>query len=182
MERVVITGMGVVSPLGCTLESFWRRLAAGESGIGRITRFDTEGFAVNVAAEVREFSPDDFVDPKEQRRMDPYCLYAMAGAKLAVADSGIDFDSCDRDRCGVAIASGIGGLETIYANSVALHEKGPRRVSPFCVPMIIPNMGAGMVAINMNLTGPNFCVVTACASAVHTIGKPLGRSGWARRT
>ncbi len=171
MEKVVITGLGVVSPLGCTLDSFWNRLSSGESGIVRITHFDTADFPVNIAGEVREFNPDEFIDPKEQRRMDPFCHFAVAAAKMAVADSGIDFDACDRDRCGVAIASGVGGIGTIYDNAVALHDKGPRRVSPFTVPMIISNMGAGMVAIDLNLTGPNFCVVTACASAVHTLGQ-----------
>ena len=170
MEKVVVTGLGVVSPLGCTLDSFWSRLSAGESGIGRITRFDTAGLPVNVGAEVRDFNADDFIDPKEQRRMDPFCRYAMAASKMAVADSGIDFDACDRNRCGVAIGSGVGGLGTIYDNSVTLAEKGPRRVSPFTVPMLIANMGAGMVAIDLQLFGPNFTAVTACASAVHTIG------------
>ena len=170
MERVVITGLGVVSPLGCTLDSFWSRLSAGESGIGRIKNFDTTDFPVDVAGEVKEFEPDAYIDPKEQRRMDPYCRYAVAASKMAVADAGIDFDSCDRSRCGVAIASGVGGIGTIHENSIALHDKGPRRVSPFTVPMIISNMGAGMTAIHLGLTGPNFCVVTACASSIHTIG------------
>ncbi|MGI6496455.1 MAG: beta-ketoacyl-ACP synthase II [Kiritimatiellia bacterium] len=170
MERVVITGLGVVSPLGCSLDTFWGRLVAGESGIGRITRFDISGYSVDIAAEVRDFDADAFIDPKEQRRMDPFCRFAVAGAKLAVADSGIDFDACDRDRCGVSISSGVGGLGTTYEGSVLIHEKGPRRISPFTVPMVIPNIAAGMVAIDFHLTGPNYCVVTACASAVHAIG------------
>ena len=170
MERVVITGLGIVSPLGCDLEAFWSRLVSGESGVGRITRFDASGYPVDIAAEVRDFDADRFIDPKEQRHMDPYCRFAVAAAKMAVADSGIDFDACDRGRCGLAIGSGIGGLGTTFDNSVALHEKGPRRVSPFTVPMVIPDMGSGIASIDLGLGGPNFCVVTACASAAHSIG------------
>ncbi len=169
-RRVAITGLGVVSPLGCDLESLWSRLLAGSSGVCRIDRFDTADFGVKIAAQVRDFDPSAFVAPKEKRRMDRFCWYALAAAQMAVRDAGIDLSRHAPDRGGVAISSGVGGLETLAEQSRILSEKGPRRVSAFTVPSMITNMGAGLVAIAHNLQGPNFAVVTACASGLHSIG------------
>ncbi len=169
-RRVVITGMGVVSPLGCDLETFWRRLLACAGGVAPIDRFDASGFGVRIAAQVRGFDPDRFVPPREQRRMDRYCWYALAAARLALEDSGVDLGGLDPARAGVAISSGVGGLETLEEQARVLAGKGARRISPFTVPAMIVNMGAGLVAIEHNLQGPCYAVVTACATALHSIG------------
>ena len=169
-KRVVVTGLGAVSPLGCGADSFWKNATAGVSGVGRIDRFDPKDFSVQIAAQIRDFNADTFIPPKEQRRMDRFSIYGISAAKLAVADSGVDFSKTDPERCGVAIAAGMGGMETMDSEHRALFEKGPRRVSPFTVPSMIPNMPAGLIAIEYGLKGPNFAVVTACASALHSLG------------
>jgi 3-oxoacyl-[acyl-carrier-protein] synthase II len=170
-RRVVITGLGVVSPLGSDLTVFWQRLINGTSGIRRITKFDASAMATQIAGEVVEFEIDKFIPKKEQRRMDPFCHYAVAAAKLAVDDSGIQFASEDLFRAGCMVGSGVGGLITMEEQHSVLLNRGPDRSSPFMIPMMIVNMASGLVAIEHGLKGPNMCVVTACASGTHSIGE-----------
>lgn len=170
-RRVVITGLGVVSPAGSSLEKFWENLTAGKSGIGRITKFDPEGFPVQIAGEVKDFDPLQYFDRKEVRRTDPFIQFAVGAAVQAVEQSGLEESDVDKTRVGVLIGSGIGGLSTIEQQLKILWEKGPRRVSPFCVPMEIINMASGLVSIRFGYKGPNISVVTACATGTHTIGE-----------
>ncbi|MBI1736618.1 MAG: beta-ketoacyl-ACP synthase II [Candidatus Rokubacteria bacterium] len=177
-RRVVITGLGALTPLGNTLDEFWAGLREGRSGIGRITKFDADvkddrgeyRFATRIAGEVRNFDPLRFVDKKEARRLDPYLQYAMAGSVMAVEDSGIDPGKVDSTRFGVLIGSGIGGITTLLDSHQALLSKGPDRVSPFFIPMLIINMAAGLVSMRFGAKGPNSAVVTACATGNHAIG------------
>ena len=162
--------MGAISPLGCQLGAIWQRLTAGTSGISLIDRFDTADYGVKIAGQVLEFDVNAFIPPKEQRRIDRYSWYALAAAKLAVQDSGIDFAREDPMRGGCVVSAGIGGLETLGEQVKTLMEKGPRRVSPFTIPAMIPNISAGLIAIEHHLLGPNYAPVTACASGLHSIG------------
>ena len=170
MNRIVITGIGVVSPLGSDLNTFWSRITAGTNGVGKITRFDATSFPVNIAAEVKDFDVNLFLDPKAQRRMDPYTHYAIAASKMAVTDSGIDFSKGDPYRRGCIVSSGVGGITTTEQEVYRLKERGPSRVSPFCIPQIIVNIASGMIAIEHNLKGPNYAIISACASGLHSIG------------
>ena len=172
-RRVVITGLGVVSPLGCDLTVFWQRLMTGVSGIRRITKFDASAMATQIAAEVVEFEIDKFIPKKEQRRMDAFCHYAVAASKMAVQDSGLQFANENAERCGCMIGSGVGGLITMEEQHSVLLNRGPDRSSPFMIPMMIVNMASGLVAIEHGLKGPNTCVVTACASGTHSIGDAM---------
>ncbi len=169
-RRVVITGMGAISPLGCQLGAIWQRLTAGTSGISLIDRFDTADYGVKIAGQVLEFDVNAFIPPKEQRRIDRYSWYALAAARMAVEDSGIDFAREEPTRSGCVVSAGIGGLETLGEQVKTLMEKGPRRVSPFTIPAMIPNISAGLIAIEHHLLGPNYAPVTACASGLHSIG------------
>lgn len=169
-RRVVVTGLGTVSPVGIGKDDFWRALVAGESGIGKITAFDARDFASQIAGEVKDFDIADFMDNREARRMDRFSQFAIAASKLALEDSGLKIDSSNAERVGVIIGSGIGGLSTLEAQHEILLTKGPRRVSPFLVPMMICNMAAGQVSIVVGAKGPNSCTVTACASGGHAIG------------
>ncbi|MDP6631706.1 MAG: beta-ketoacyl-ACP synthase II [Kiritimatiellia bacterium] len=173
MRRVVISGLGVVSPLGCDMPAVWQKLQAGESGIGPITKFDATDFASRIAGEVSDFDPSVAVDRKAQRRMDEFSLFALVAAKSAVEDSGIDFTAEDPTRMGVIVNSGIGGLQTLEVQQKSMLERGPSRCSPFMIPQMIINMAGGLIAIEYNCQGPNFAVVTACASASHGIGESL---------
>ena len=170
-RRVVITGLGVVSPVGSSVTKFWENLTAGKSGIGRITKFDPEGFPVQIAGEVKDFDPLEYFDKKEVRRTDPFIQFAVGAAVQAVKSSGLEESDVDKTRVGVLIGSGIGGLSTIEQQLKILWEKGPRRVSPFCVPMEIINMASGLVSIRFGYKGPNISVVTACATGTHAIGE-----------
>ena len=170
-RRVVITGMGVVTPLGCDLEAFWKNLLAGKSGIAPITRFDTTDFDSKIGGEVKDFNAEDFMPVKETRRTDRFTQYAVGAARKAVADSGIDFSKADANRVGVLIGSGIGGMETIEEQARVLFQKGPGRVSPFMIPMLIVNMASGYVSMLLGAKGPNFAVVSACATATHALGE-----------
>ncbi len=177
MRRVVVTGMGMVTPLGCGVEATWSRLIAGASGAGPITRFDATGLATTYACEVPRgdgsdgtFAPDDWMEPKEQRKVDEFILYAMAAAAQAVEASGWAPDEAGRLRTGVMIGSGIGGLTSIAETAVTLHERGPRRVSPFFIPSSLINLASGQVSIRYGFRGPNHSVVTACATGTHAIG------------
>ena len=170
MERVVVTGMGVLSPIGSTLSEYWLHLESGKSGIGPLTRFDASEFRTQIAAELKDFDPARFLDAKDARRLPNFIQYAVAAAKMALEDAGIAPGSFDPDRAGVVVGSGIGGIDVIEEQHKILLSKGPRRVSPFFVPHEIINMGAGKISIDLNLRGPNSATVTACASANHAIG------------
>lgn len=170
-RRVVITGMGVVSPLGSDLEVFWQNLVAGRSGIGPVTRFDVTNFDSKIGGEARDFRPEEFIPVKEVRRTDRFVQFAAVASKKAVADSGLDCAKEDPDRVGVIVGSGIGGMETIIDQVGALLNKGPQRVSPFMIPMLIVDMASGYVSMLFGAKGPNFCVVSACASATHSLGE-----------
>src|SRR5579871_727315 len=146
-RRVVITGMGVLTPLGCELETFWQNLVAGKSGIGPITRFDAKDFDCRVGGEIKAFKAEDFMPIKETRRTDRFVHYACGAARKAIADSGIDISKSDPNRIGVLIGSGIGGMETIEDQMTTLIRKGPNRVSPFMIPMLIVNMASGYVSM-----------------------------------
>jgi len=172
-RRIVITGLGVVSPLGCDLKLFWEQISAGKSGIRAIERFDASRFYSRIAGEVKDFDVNKFVTMKEQRRMDPYCHYAFGAAKNAVADAGLDMTKEDPLKVGVIVGSGIGGLRTLHTQYDIYREKGPDRCSPFLIPMMISNMASGNIAIELNMKGPNYAVVSACATALHAIGDAL---------
>lgn len=173
MKRVVITGLGVVSPLGCDLDIFWENVKAGKSGIGRITKFDATDFASQIAGEVSGFEPDSYVPPKEQRRLDEYSLFGVVASKKAFDDSGLDMSKEDAGRAGVIIGSGVGGLQTLEKQHTILVEKGPSKCSPFMIPHMISNICGGLVAIDLGMKGPNYSVVSACASAAHSIADGL---------
>jgi len=169
-KRVVVTGMGAVTPVGLGKDRFWSAVKDGISGIGEITKFDSSGFDSKIAAEVKGFVPSDFIDRKEARRMDTFTQYAIAGAKMAVEDGMIDMDRIDKNKLGVVLGSGIGGIETLENQFRVIFEKGPSRISPFFIPMMISNMAAGQVSIVFGARGPNETVVTACASGTNAIG------------
>jgi 3-oxoacyl-[acyl-carrier-protein] synthase II len=175
LNRVVVTGLGVVSPIGNDLSTFWDSLLAGKSGAGPLTRFDPDSFptpfTTRIAAEVKDFDPLPFIDKKDVRKMDIFIQYAVAAAKMAIADAKLDMEKEDLDEVGVYIGSGIGGMNTIETNARLLHERGPKRVSPFFIPMLIANMASGQVSILTGAKGPNSASVTACASGTHSIGE-----------
>jgi 3-oxoacyl-[acyl-carrier-protein] synthase II len=171
MKRVVITGLGVVSPVGSELKTFWENITAGKSGVSKISKFDISDFPVQIAAEVKDFNPLEYFDKKEVRRTDPFIQYAMGAAVQAVKNAGLDTDKVDPERVGVLIGSGIGGIRTIEEQHTTLLNKGPKRVSPYCVPMEIINMASGLVSIRFGFKGPNISVVTACATGTHAIGE-----------
>ncbi len=168
-NRVVITGMGVISPLGHSLDVFWNALLEGKSGIGPLTRFDASAYPSRIVGEVKDFDPDIYMDKKEARRMDLSEQYAMAAAEQAVKDSGMNLDTMDKDRCGVVIGSGIGGISTFEKQHSLLENSGPGRVSPFFIPMMIIDMCAGLVSIRYGFRGPNYATVSACASSAHAL-------------
>ncbi len=177
MRRVVVTGMGLVSPLGVGVDLNWRRLTAGESGLGRITNFDPVDVTCQVAGQVpRGDAPgslnlDDYIEHKEQKKMDDFIHFALVAATEAVKDSGyVPANDEDRERAGVMVGSGIGGLNEIYETSIVMHEKGPRRVSPFFIPRSLINLASGQISIQYGYRGPNHSVVTACATGAHAIG------------
>lgn len=171
MNRVVVTGVGVVSSLGNGIDDFWNSLKAGKSGITGVTRFEASDIASQVASEVTNFNAEDFMDPKEVRRNDRYTHLALAASRFALADSNLSKDTLVPDRTGVLVGSGIGGMETIEKQMTTLIEKGPRRVSPFMIPSLIANIAGGVIAIDLGAQGPNFSVVSACASGSHAIGE-----------
>ncbi len=169
-RRVVVTGVGALTPVGNTAEEFWSALVEGRSGIGAITRFDASGYPTRIAGEIRNFDPLKYVDKKEARRLDPYLHYAMACACMAVEDASLDTASVDGERFGVMIGSGIGGITTLLEGERTRIEKGFDRVSPFVIPMLIINMASGLVSMRFGAKGPNSSVVTACATGNHAIG------------
>lgn len=169
-RRVVITGLGLVTPLGTGVEKTWRAICAGESGIARITRFDPAGYDAQIAGEVKDFDPARFIEKKEIKKMDTFIHYAVGAAQLAVDDAGLKVKPEEATRVGVYIGSGIGGLGSIEHYHDVLKAKGPGRVSPFFIPMTIINLASGQVAIRIGAKGPNSCAVTACATGNHCIG------------
>jgi len=171
-KRVVITGLGVITPLGQGIGAFWENLLAGQCGIGPVTAYDTEGYACAIAGEVKDFDPTPaFPSPKEVRRTDRFTQFAMVAGWEAINDSGLDLDAADRDRIGAFIGSGIGGLGTMEKQHKTLLDRGPGRVSPFFIPMMILNMASGMFSLYNGLRGPNIATCSACATASHAIGE-----------
>lgn len=172
-HRAVITGMGVISPVGNSVEDFWKSLINGESGIDFLTRFDVSDLSTKVAGEVKNFEPTEWLDKKESRRMDRFAQFAVAAGKMAIQDSGLDLESINKERAGAVIGCGIGGVTTFEEQKEVLMKKGSGRVSPFFVPMLISNMAAGHLSIEFGLQGPSMTVVTACASATNAIGEAM---------
>lgn len=171
-RRVVVTGLGVISPVGNNLKTFWDNLVHGRSGIGRITQFDASTYDCQIAGEVENFNPAEYLrNPKDVRRTDRFTQFAMACSKLALDDSGLDLGKVDKTRFGVLVGSGIGGLRTLEDQHTILMNKGASRVSPFMVPMMIVNMASGLISIEYSLEGPNFAIVSACATAANSVGE-----------
>jgi len=168
--RVVVTGMGLVTSLGLDLHTFWANVTGGRSGVSRITTFDTSGFTTRIAAEIRDFDPEQFMSRKDARRMDRFAQFAVAATRSALADAAFEIPTDAADRTGVLIGSGIGGILTMERQYDVLYEKGPSRISPFFIPMLISDMASGQVSILFGAKGPNSTVVTACATGTHAIG------------
>lgn len=177
-QRVVITGLGIISPVGTGLERFWSAITGGVSGIRRITKFDADNYVTKIAGEVVDFEYSQYLKKKEARHMDRFTQFAVVGAGMALDDAGLELAKENRDRIGVIFGSGVGGIETLEEQSKVLAEKGPGRVSPHFVPMMIANMGAGQVAINFGLSGPNITTVTACASSSNALGDAFKMLQW----
>ena len=173
MNRVVVTGMGAITPIGNDVESFWNGLKEKKVGIGPITYFDTAEYKAKLAAQVKEFDPKQYMDPKAARRMETFSQYAVAAAKQALEDAGIDMAKEDPYRVGVCVSSGIGSLQAVEREYKKLLEKGPGRVNPLLVPLMISNMAAGNVSIQFGLKGKSINVVTACATGTHSIGEAM---------
>ena len=169
-KRVVITGLGAITPIGIGKEEYWEALLAGKNGIGRITRFDPSEFDAQIAGEVKGFDPTKYIDKKEAKRMDRCTQFAVSAAKLAIEDAKLDLEKEDLDRIGTFVGTGIGGMETMHGQYEKYFSKGPSRISPFFVPMMIPNMPAGQVSITFHLHGPSSCMATACATGTNCIG------------
>ncbi len=172
-RRVVVTGLGAVTPIGNDVQTFWDNLIAGKNGIGVITQFDPTDSKVKIAGEVKDFDYTKYIDKKEGRHMDRVAQFAVAVAKMAVADAKLDLKAIDPVRCGVCVGTGIGGIQTFLEQAHIYYEKGPHRISPFFIPMDIPNMPAGQIGIALGFKGPNTAVITACATGTNCIGDAL---------
>ena len=172
-KRVVITGLGCYSPVGNDPQTAWENILAGKSGVGPITHYDTTDYRVKFGAEVKDFDPQSLFGVREARRMDRFTQFAVASACQAVADAGLDIgkNNGDRDRIGVIIGTGIGGMGTQLEQARVFYDRGPNKVSPFMVPMILPDAASSMVAIHLGVRGPNMAIVTACASGTNAIGE-----------
>lgn len=169
-RRVVITGFGLITPLGIGVDESWAALCSGKSGITEITRFDASDFDTKIAGEVKGFHPEDFLPKKEAKRTQTFIAYAIATSRMAIEDSGLVIDSTNENRVGVLTGCGLGGLQILEQTSKVLEEKGPRRVTPFFIPMLIGNMAAGMISIFLGAKGPNASISTACAAGTHAVG------------
>ena len=169
-KRVVITGLGLITPLGTGVDDTWNALCKGQSGIAEITRFDASGFDTKIAGEVKNFHPEDFLLKKEAKRTQIFIAYAVAASRMAVEDSGLKIDKTNEDRIGVVTGCGLGGLHLLEETTVILQKKGPKRVTPFFIPMMIGNMAPGMISIYLGAKGPNSSIATACASGTHAVG------------
>jgi 3-oxoacyl-[acyl-carrier-protein] synthase II len=170
-RRVVVTGVGLVTPCGIGIDNVWNNILSGQSGIGPITRFDIIQFDTKFAGEIKEFNPEDYIQPKEVKKMDLFIQYAIAAAQIAVNDAGLDMGREDSERVGVVVGTGLGGLPTLEKYHSILLERGPGRISPFFIPMLIANEAPGHIAIQHGIKGPNLCIVTACATGAHSIGE-----------
>lgn len=170
-RRVVVTGLGLVTPLGIGIDNVWKRILNGDSGISYITRFDASSHETKIAGEVKDFRPEEYVSPKDLKRMDLFIQYALAASKIAIEDSGIDISKENPDRVGVVVGTGLGGLPTLEYYHKVLLERGPSRISPFFIPMLIANEASGHIAMKYGFKGPNLCIVTACATGSHSIGE-----------
>jgi 3-oxoacyl-[acyl-carrier-protein] synthase II len=170
-NRVVITGIGVITSLGIGKDKYWNALINGVSGISPVTRFDASDYPTRIAGEIHDFNPHDYIDKKEARRMDRFAQFAVASSALALEDAGIDLTGEDLDRVGVFLGTGIGGTESFEEQHRVLLEKGPNRVSPLFVPMMIGNMGAGQISIQFGIRGPNVTIVNACAASANAVGE-----------
>ncbi|AQQ71808.1 3-oxoacyl-[acyl-carrier-protein] synthase 2 [Limihaloglobus sulfuriphilus] len=179
-RRVVITGMGCVTALGETADTLYENVCSGKSGVSPIERFDTTDYPVRFGGEVKTFNPDDYINHREAKRLDPFSQYAVASAITAAKDSGIEFDEELALRSGVIIGTGIGGIIEIEAQHIRLLEKGPGKVSPFCVPKLMGNAASGNVSIQLGIKGPNMCVISACASAAHAMGESYNQIAFGR--
>ena len=169
-RRVVITGVGLITPLGIGVSETWEGLCSGKSGIGEITRFDTTNFKTKIAGEVKNFNPEDFLPTKEAKRTEPFIAYAIAAARMAVEDSGLKIDSSNGDRVGVITGCGLGGLGIMERTIISVDKRGPKRVTPFFIPMMMGNMAPGMISIHFGAKGPNSSIATACAAGAHAVG------------
>jgi 3-oxoacyl-[acyl-carrier-protein] synthase II len=169
-RRVVVTGLGLVSPVGNDIATAWEHILKGVSGIGPVTHFDASGYATRIAGEIRDFDPAQWIAPKEVKKMDPFIHYGIAAGTMALRDSGLEVTEANAPRVGVAVGAGIGGIHTIQETAIELKEKGPRRISPFFVPSAIVNMVSGHLSIMFGLKGPNIACVTACTTSTHNIG------------
>ena len=169
-RRVVITGMGLVTPLGIGVKPTWVSVCAGQSGIGEITRFDCSAYATKIAAEVKDFKPQDFMPKKDARRVEPFIAYALAATRMAIEDSGLVIDSSNETRVGVITGCGLGGLRFMEDTVLRVSQEGPRRVSPFFIPMMIGNMAPGLISVHFGARGPNSSLATACAAGAHAVG------------
>lgn len=171
MKRVVITGLGAITPIGIGKENFWSSLIQGKSGIGYITRFDTTDYDTKIGAEVKDFDPTDYIDKKEAKRMDRFTQFAVAATKLALEDGNIDLEKENLDKIGVVVGAGIGGMETLETEFNKMKDRGPSRVSPLFIPMMISNMAPGQISMTFGLKGSSMAITTACASGTHAIGE-----------
>ncbi len=169
-RRVVVTGIGAITPIGNGKEGYWSALKAGKPGIDKITKFDATDYTAQIAGEVKDFEPTDFIDKRDAKKMDRFSQFAIAATRMAIEDAKIELEKIDRTRFGVVIGSGVGGIETLEKEYEKLQSKGPNRVSPFFIPMMISNMSAGQISIIFGAKGPNTTVVTACASSTNAIG------------
>ena len=170
-RRVAVTGLGFITPIGNDIETVWSNMVEGVSGVGHITRFNTDGFDTKIAAEVKSFNPEDYMDRKTARHIGRYCQFALAASKQALSMANLDPAQMNPEDVGVIVSSGIGGMEEIEKSHTQLMERGPKRISPFTVPMMIADMAAGIVAIHTQAGGPNYAIVSACASSAHGIGE-----------
>uniref|UniRef100_UPI00404A68C6 beta-ketoacyl synthase N-terminal-like domain-containing protein n=1 Tax=Cyanobium sp. TaxID=2164130 RepID=UPI00404A68C6 len=170
LKRVVVTGLGAVTPIGNDVSSYWEGLSTGRNGVAGITLFDPSRHACRFAAEVKNFNPAGYLEPKESKRWDRFCQFGVVAAKQAVAHAGLTIDESNQQRVGTAIGSGVGGLLMMETQAQVMSERGPDRVSPFCVPMMIPNMATGLAAIALGAKGPSIAVATACAAGSNAIG------------
>ena len=170
IKRVVVTGLGSITPIGNNLQDYWQGLTAGRNGVGKVTLFDASNYACQIGAEVKGFDPHDYIEKKEAKRIDRFSQFAIATSKQALADSQLKIDDLNADHIGVLIGTGVGGIQVMETQKENLLTKGPRRVSPFTIPSMIANMAAGLTAIHTGAKGPNSCTVTACAAGSHAIG------------
>ena len=169
-KRVVVTGLGLVTPLGIGVKPTWESLCAGKSGVGEITRFDCSAYATKIAAEVKDFKPQDFMPKKEARRVEPFIAYALAATRMAIEDSGLVIDTSNETRVGVITGCGLGGLRFMEDTVLRVSQEGPRWVSPFFIPMMIGNMAPGLISVHFGARGPNSSLATACAAGAHAVG------------